>query len=568
MKKFILLLLLITAWNKSYSQAVIQTYTDRCTNVVYTFTVPFNGQTVVAFYNRSQVFTAADFTNGTLQAWLEETYLWWSTLNPCSAAQAETTTAQQTAQQTTQAATQAATNAAAAAPPPPATTTTSPPPATGTTNTSTTNTTGSTSSGSTGGSTTNTTGSTGGDGSGSSSSGSTGGGDGSGSSSSGSTGSGSSGGDGDGGSTGGGDTGSGDGSGSSGGDGDGSSGGGDGSSDGGDGDGSSGGEGEGGGEEKKEETKTEEENKEETKEESKEEEKKEEESKEEEKKEEESEEESEESSEEKEEEKKEEDKKKEKKKNLAPPILAANVMSMQMLDGTWSTAASFGLSQSSLTGQETYSANAMIWTNFQQFSLGLSKSKVHFWSEYEGIDYVISPETGKRTIPKDPITGIRPKDRQNQIHHVGATSVNYMYLFGTNVVTAGYSHVILGQEDNFWKGFAGGYAAMGSLIVLPESLLLSPSLTFFGTKPVAFKSLPRWGFGPMVAVSLSPVQVNKQKNDINVVWNEYFTYIIGTNVNFNLTQRFVANLGINTINNTNPLIPTTFAITIGARFAF
>ena len=520
MKKLLLILLFLGIWSKSHSQIITQTYIDRCTNVVYTFTVVPNGQSVVTFYNRSQVFTAAQFTNGTLQAWLEETYQWWSTLNPCSAAQAETTTAQQTAQQTTQAATQAATNAASAAPPPPP-----PPPATNTTNTTNTSTNATSNTADTS-STSNTT--------------STGSTESSNTDSSTSTG---------------------------------SSGSGESNSD------SSGGSGEGGSsdtETKQEETKTKETKSEESKsEESSEseekiEEEKKEESKEEEKSEEESKEEKEEEKKEeekKEEEKKEEDKKKEKKKNLAPPILAANVMSMQMLDGSWSTAASFGVSQSSLTGQETYSANAMVWTNFQQFSLALSKSKVHFWSEYEGINYLIQ-QNGKKIVSPDPETGRRPKDRQNQIHHVGSTSFNYMNMFGTNVITAGYSHVILGQNDNFWKGFAGGYAAMGSLIILPESLLLSPSLTLFGTKPVVFKALPRWGFAPMVAVSLTPIQLTNQDKQINVTWNEYFTYIIGTNVNFNLTQRFGANLGINTINNTNPFIPTTFAITIGARFAF
>jgi len=192
-----------------------------------------------------------------------------------------------------------------------------------------------------------------------------------------------------------------------------------------------------------------------------------------------------------------------------------------MLDGTWSTAASFGISQSSLTGQETYSANAMIWTNFKQFSLALSKSKVHFWSDkqfYSEVTNSIGQKIGTQGN----------QNKQNLVHHVGTTSLNYMNIFGTNVITAGYSHVILGQEDNFWKGFAGGYAAMGSLIVLPESLLLSPSLTFFGTKPVALRALPRWGFAPMVAISLSPIQLNKQKNEVNVVWNEHFNYIIGT----------------------------------------
>jgi hypothetical protein len=510
MKKFIVFLLLIAAWNKSYSQAVIQTYTDRCTNVVYTFSVPYNGQTVVAFYNRSQVFTAADFTNGTLQAWLEQTYLWWSTLNPCSAAQAESTTAQQTSQQATQQATSAAANAAAAVPPPPPPpANTTPPPAnntstnatSGTTDTSTNTGTDSTSS-----SQSSDTSSTG---TGESSQGETSDTVGGGGSSE--------------------DTGPGETTESK--------------------------------SESSEETKTEKSSESEPESEEKVEEEKKEESKEEEKKEESEEESEEESDSESEEEKKEEDKKKEKKKNLAPPILAANLLAMQMLDGTWSTAASFGVSQSSLTGQETYGVNAMIWSNLEQFSLALSKSKVHFWRDK--VSYTEVTRTGNSTKLLD-----GNKHKENLVHHVGSTSINYMYIFGTNVLTVGYSRVVLGQQDNFWKGFAGGYALTNSVILLPGTTLISPALTFFGTKPVAFKALPRWGFAPMVATSHSPIQFTVAESNVDITTNGNFTYIIGTGVNFNLTQRFVANLGFNTINNTDKAIPTTLAVTVGARFAF
>ena len=69
---------------KGHSQALVQTYVDRCTGQVSVFSVPMNGSTVVAFYNKSRVFTSQDFQNGTLQAWLEETYLWWTSLSPCS----------------------------------------------------------------------------------------------------------------------------------------------------------------------------------------------------------------------------------------------------------------------------------------------------------------------------------------------------------------------------------------------------------------------------------------------------------------------------------------------------
>src|SRR6056300_1196294 len=128
----LLFFIVITAMGmgQGLAQALIQTYTDRCTGVTQVFTVPMNGQTVVAFYNRSKTFTSQDFQDGTLQAWLEETYLWWTSLSPCSTATTGPTATQQTTQQTTQQATQAATNAAANTTTNVPPTTSSPPPTT------------------------------------------------------------------------------------------------------------------------------------------------------------------------------------------------------------------------------------------------------------------------------------------------------------------------------------------------------------------------------------------------------------------------------------------------------
>lgn len=523
MKKLLCILLLVCS-STLYSQIVTQIYVDRCTGAVHTFSVPLNGQTVVTFYTESRTFTSAEFTNGTLQSWLENIYQWWSSLNPCSSAQAEATTAQQTTQQTTQAATQAAANAATSTPPAtnPPNTSTNAPPSTDNTSSSTGGSTQSTSSNQTQNSSNNS----------ESSSQNTSNTDGSNSSGESSSGNSSE------------------------------------SSEG------SGGQGETskedtpteesqGESETKEEVKNDEEKSDESTEKDSEKESDEKESSDEESKEDEEENSKEESDNESEEE---DDKNKKKKRNLSPPILAANLMSMQMLDGTWSNAASFGLSRSSLTGQETYSVNGMIWSNLKQFSLGFSKSKIEMWNDHQTYSEVISL-TGKRRVTQG------SAKRQNTIHHVGTTSLNLMYMFGTKVITGGYSHVILGQQDNFWKGFAGGYAATSSFIFLPESQLISPSLTFFGTKPFLIKYLHRWSFSPMLATSFSPLQLYINKNEFNkntseFVWNKYFTYITGVSGNFMLSQRFVANLGINNIGNTNKDIPSTYAITVGARFQF
>ena len=483
----LLLVLLFAAigTGKSYSQALVQTYVDRCTGQVHVFSVPMTGQTVVAFYNKSRTFTAQEFTDGTLQAWLEQTYQWWSALSPCSTNQANTTTTQQTTTQATSQATTAATNA--------------------TQNTTTNATTGSTN--------TNSTATTGGTSSGDTSSGSTGSGTESGSSNS-NSGSSSS------------DTGGTSGDGNSG----------DGGSSG-DGGGSSGEEGSGGGEE----TKNEESNEQK------------------------SEESSEESSEEKEEVEKEEsseeeeEKKEEKKKKLAPPVIAANLVTMSMLDGTLSQAASFGYSQSSLTGLDTYNVNGMLWSNLQQYSINLSKSHVFF-------NYDKPREVKiKNAFGEEEILGTVLE--RGSILKVQSISAGYMKMFTTDIITVGISDVFLGQKDNFWKGFAGGWAFTGMVMFMDEvNPLFTSAITVFGTKPFIVPFYKRLTVAPMLAYSATPLTVDLKTRqgyyDING------SYVIGSNFDFNLTQRFKANIGFTTIGSTIKDVPLSWAITVGSRFAF
>ena len=60
-------------------QTIVQTYVDRCTGEVFRFNIPYQGATVVMFYNRTRAFTAADVSSGVFRSWLEETYNWWRT---------------------------------------------------------------------------------------------------------------------------------------------------------------------------------------------------------------------------------------------------------------------------------------------------------------------------------------------------------------------------------------------------------------------------------------------------------------------------------------------------------
>jgi hypothetical protein len=234
--------------------------------------------------------------------------------------------------------------------------------------------------------------------------------------------------------------------------------------------------------------------------------------------------------------KKEEKKKEEKKQALQPILIAANYMTMQNLDGSFNQVASFGLSKSSLTGADSYNANAMIWSNLKQFSVSLSKSSILF-----NYDKKVAIKIGNEILGYTYVRG--------SIYKITGVNITAMLMFNTTVLSIGMSDVFLLK-----KGIVFGYAIGGNVINMNT---VSPMLTTFITKPFAFK---RYTVSPMLALSSSPVTYANNK----ITFSQYLTYIVGSNFDFNLTKRFKANLGITTMNSTQE-IPMTYAITIGSK---
>ena len=608
----LLLIIVITAMGmgRAYSQALIQTYVDRCTGAVSVFSVPMNGQTVVAFYNKSRTFTAAEFQNGELQAWLEQTWLWWNALSPCSTTGGTVVNTTQQTQQTTQQATEAAANATNVANQTattnnipdatstnvnvPATTeaptTTIPDATTSAPDTSVPDTTTSTPDTSTPDtSTAQPTTTESGQGSTQPDTAST---EGSATTETQST-----------------ET----------------------STEASSSETSSSGESsqetsqENSSEstevestetestetestetestesestesestesessesesestesesddstesESESETESESESEETTEEESTEEESTEEESTEEESEneesdeeqsEEESDEESEEDSEEEpdeeesdeeeteddeeeseeeetsNEDEEEDDEDEKKKRAFAPPVLAANVLSQQGVDGKYSYATMFGISQTTLLGTETFGANLMVYDNLEQFMLNLNYSKVH----------------------------INDEGRVNRVY---SAAVGGMKMFTSYMGTMNHSLVFLGK-----KGLVGGFA-LGTTITSVEldvregyiyydDIVLAGSLTGFATK--SFKYNDRLTISPMVAVS-SPF-ITQSLTNYDTTWNTDVMLIGGTNFNYMFTQRFGLTLGTTVIDATIEDFPTMVNFMIGGRLSF
>lgn len=220
-------------------------------------------------------------------------------------------------------------------------------------------------------------------------------------------------------------------------------------------------------------------------------------------------------------------------------------MAMQNLDGSFNQVAPFGLSQSSLTGETSYGANAMIWANLKQFSLSLSKTTILF--NYD------------KKVPLK-IKGIEYGSyyTKGSINKISGISLTAMLMFTIKVISVGVNDVYLLK-----KGMVAGYALGNTLIIMEGNVMISPSLTIFTTRPFPFK---RYTISPMVATSFSPISYTSQTNEFG--FNKYFTYIIGSNFDFSLTKRFKANLGGNIIANTNTEVPITYGITIGSKLQF
>ena len=253
---------------------------------------------------------------------------------------------------------------------------------------------------------------------------------------------------------------------------------------------------------------------------------------------------------------------KEEKKKRNPIAVSANLLTQSALDGTFSRAASFGLSQSSLTGTTTYSANIMVWDNLEQFSIGVSQSDVYFNYDREEKLYLYNPITDKEDLYFGSIY------HRGSIDFIQSVSANFMYIYGTKVLSGGLSNVYMGQKENFWKGFVGGYALSGTIINIDNTVMIMPSGVLFGTKPFPTKKVT---ISPMLALALNPVSYNfdiRQPGKGKIAWNEHITYIVGSNFDVGLTQRFRFNIGGNIIGTTLPGIPLTWSATIGSKFQF
>jgi len=160
-------------------------------------------------------------------------------------------------------------------------------------------------------------------------------------------------------------------------------------------------------------------------------------------------------------------------------------------------------------------------------------------------------------------------NKEGRVNRVYSASLGGARMFTTTMANIGQSLTYLGK-----KGSVKGLALSSSMIsvefnyykgkISQDVVLFAPALTGFWTKTFPYSD--RLNISPMVAVS-SPFMLHDWFSQ-STTWNSDLMAIVGSNFDLMLTKRFKLNIGVNTINNTNPNIRMTWNFTIGSRFSF
>ena len=234
-------------------------------------------------------------------------------------------------------------------------------------------------------------------------------------------------------------------------------------------------------------------------------------------------------SEDKEEDKESEEDKKKKQQVVNPILVSGDVVGMQSLTGTYNSILSFGLSQSSIFGDVSYSGNMMVWDNLKQIVLGGSITKMHMNEDYT-LDYVDS------------------------------YAVNYSRMYKSNSVTLSNSTIKPTKYGTFGFGI-NGTVMWGSDM---EGVIVSYGWNILYTHSI--KVNERWTYSPAIIMAKNPGSY--MSNDQLLYTNKDEIGILSNGFDLQISRRFRINLNYTLIASTNPTFPLMHNFMVGSKLQF
>ena len=234
----------------------------------------------------------------------------------------------------------------------------------------------------------------------------------------------------------------------------------------------------------------------------------------------------EESKEEKKEDKKEE-KKEEKKKGgnkaaMTPIVFSSDLSAVQVINGDFNLMANLGLSRSSLAGDVSYGATAIIWSNLKQFALSSRYSKMQF--------------------------------KDNQLCGISTYSYTTAYNDGSFTHIGAYSYVTM--VKSYILGYNLAVIGMRLPAETGKQIFTMSSVTLFGMRAVQINK--RITIIPEFFLMGSPLSYGMGSRDLNV--NKQISYIFGNT--FDLTKKFRISANLKYMGGPSK----TIGLLVGSRF--
>lgn len=235
------------------------------------------------------------------------------------------------------------------------------------------------------------------------------------------------------------------------------------------------------------------------------------------------------SKEESKEEKKEENKKEDKKKNggksaMTPIIFSSDLSSVHQFQGDFNLMANIGVSQSSLAGDVSYGATAIIFSNLKQFALSTRYSKM----EFSG----------------------------TELCGVATYSYTAAYNAGSMIHIGAFSYV------KPYKAYVFGYNAAVVATRIPfedrKQLFSTTSITLFAIRSIVVNK--RLSIAPELFLMSSPISYSFRSDALTA--NGQLSYIVGNSFSWAISKRFGLSANVKYMGGQMQ----TIGLLIGSRF--
>jgi hypothetical protein len=226
----------------------------------------------------------------------------------------------------------------------------------------------------------------------------------------------------------------------------------------------------------------------------------------------------------------EEKKKDEKKqKNMNPMLLASDLTTAQSIDGTYAVMLSSGVSKTSMAGDESYGASAIIWSTLDQYVLSANYTKMDF-------------SGGKL----------------NSIHSYGSSIA---YLKGTWMTLITYTLIKPHPKIGTYGVNVGGIGLSSKNLNGNNSINLSTSLVGFWTKP--FQYSKKLSVSPQLFIMSSPISYQPSNGKTTI--NRDLGFMVGSSFDYKISKRFGFTINYRANVSTLPGSPILHNFLVGSR---